>query len=646
MKTLIVLLLAVVLSSTRMVGAGEAPLPVGTVEKLESVWQPALGDDGPRMTDRLIETMTPGCPEPGVVGLEAWSRRERRQRAAALGLELEREARSAVVERSIERAGYRIDVVRIEVFPGVLLPANVYVPDEVKPRTAPLVVTPTGCGSSLWSPHVQARAANLVQLGMVTVVTAGFCRNGPRRELPDSNPHLGYARQLVGLPGPVTVYLQELISTLSWASAAYREVDPERIGVAGYSDGGHMALLLAAFDGRIASVSAPATSLGVRCDARGLGSDRWATSEGPDFVWSAPLEMPVSPFNWPLALLYPRALHTTAGFGDVGAHPDVVGEAIAYARAIYGEGGVEGRIWYQTDPDIHHYGQSRREHTYAWLAHTLLDHPLAPKKERDVELAFHEDLRPDISGSATLSGELATRIESEAALRFPDGRPGADSAERVVAATRRLFPGGPAEISRVTPAWTATIDEVRVRALRAETARAAFPVFVFEREGDATAESILYLPRVGTRSELDRIVELLEHHASVVSIDYLGIGELENDRLMPHTVARYFMHNDPSLFEMNVELLRGWLRGSRPMAIEAHGWASSFLAAMVANLELGKTTRLDLTGVPDDELRYLASGKKIPDPLLHGGLFAELTVAELAAVLDTKVSLASRGAYP
>jgi hypothetical protein len=619
--------------------------PATPVDAFEAVWQRALGDDGPRMADRLIDAMTPGCPDPASVGdLEMWSRRERRKLSAALGLDPGREIRSAVVERTIRREGYSIDVVRIEVFPGILLPANVYVPTGAPRRTAPLVLTPTGCGSSLWSPHVQMRAANLASLGMVTVVTAGFCRNGPRRELPDSNPNLGYARQLVGLPGTVTVYLQELISTLTWASATYPEVNPERIGVAGYSDGGHMAFLLAVFDDRVVSVSVPATSIGGACEGSALGPDRWAASEGPGFVWSAPLELPVLPLNWRLALLHPRALHTTAGFGDVGAHPDVVGEAMAYARRIYAGGGYNGRISYRTDPDAHHYDQSRREHTYEWLAHTLLDQPTGATEERDVELVYHEDLAPDISASATLSAELAARIDAELARRFPEGHPSTNSGNHAAEAVRHLFPDRLAPTAHVEPIRETTIDGVRLRTLRIDNGLFALPVFVFESDRSGGEESLLYLPSRGTRLELDRILRLLERYPTVVSIDSLGIGELESDRLLSHTVARYFMHNDISLLQMNTEMLRAWLQTSQPTAIQGCSWASSLYAAQLAHLEPTKATKVVLGGVPASELRYLTSGKKIPDLLLHGGLFAELTVAELAAGLGERVIVDSRGA--
>ena len=80
-------------------------------------------------------------------------------------------------------------------------------------------------------------------------------------------------------------------------------------------------------------------------------------------------------------------------------------------------------------------------------------------------------------------------------------------------------------------------------------------------------------------------------------------------------------------------------RTSQPTTIHACSWGSSLYAAQLAHLEPEKITGLLLGGVPDDELRYLTSGRKIPDPLLHAGLFAELTVAELVAGLAQSVIL-------
>jgi dienelactone hydrolase len=639
-----VTLLAFVVGGLLPPGVSGASPPATEVESFDAAWTAVLGDEGPRTVDRVVDSMTPGCPEPrGSRGIESWARLTRRRELAGLGTDLNRVVRSAVIERTVRRERYAIDVVRLEVFPGLLMPVNVYVPDSATERKAPLVMTPTGCESSLWSPQVQRRAANLASLGMVTVVTDGFCSNGLRRDLPDSNPGVGYARQLMGLPGDVTVYLQELVSTLTWAVSHYPEVDPDRIGVAGYSYGGQMAMLLAVFDERVDAVSVPATGIGESCEGFALHADLWAAKDRPDIVWSAPIELPVLPTNWRLALLHPRSLHTTAGFGDLGAHPDVIGESIAYARRLHAAQGLEGRILYRTDPQPHNYGRSRREHTYEWLAHTLLDEPLGPRTEREVELVYKGDLSPDISATTTLSAQLAALIDAEIERRFPGGRPGSDSGTRTAETVHRLFPLSQVDTARTELVWETTVNAVRLRALRVDAGPYAFPAFIFESGRADGGGRLLYLPRDGTRRDLPRILRLLEKYETVVSLDYLGIGELESDRLLLHSVARYFMHNDPSLPQMNVELLRSWLRTSDPLDIFGCGWASSFYAALLAHLEPAKVANVHLDGAEEDELRYLASGARVPDLLLQGGLFAELTVAELAAALGGTVVLDPRG---
>jgi hypothetical protein len=353
--------------------------------------------------------------------------------------------------------------------------------------------------------------------------------------------------------------------------------------------------------------------------------------------------IPSLPTNWRLALIHPRSLHTTAGFGDVGASPEVVGEAIAYAGRLHEAQGLEGRILYRTDPEPHHYGRSRREDTYEWLAHTLLDQPLVPKTEHEVELVYKGDLPPDIAATTMLSGELAALIATELDRRFPGGRPGSDFGARTAETVRRLFQRSPGGRARTKPVWETTIDAVQLRALRVDAGPYAFPAFVFQSDRSDGKGELLYLPRDGTRRDLPRILRLLEQYETVVSIDYLGIGELESDRVLLHTVARYFMHNDPSLPQMNVELLRSWLRTSDPVDVYGCGWASSFYAAVLAHLEPAKVRNLHLVGAEENELRYLISGKKVPDLLLQGGLFADLTVAELAAALDTTVVLEPLG---
>src|SRR5262249_51986907 len=138
----------------------------------------------------------------------------------ALGIDFNRRVLSAKVQQSLPMDGYRIDVVRLEVIPGFYLPVNVYVPTQTGKRAVPLVISIPGCNSSVYTSYIQTMSANLAKLGMVVVVPEGFCINGARAYF-DRNEHLIYASELLALPGKTEQFLQELVSTVTWALDAY-----------------------------------------------------------------------------------------------------------------------------------------------------------------------------------------------------------------------------------------------------------------------------------------------------------------------------------------------------------------------------------------------------------------------------------------
>jgi hypothetical protein len=193
-------------------------------------------------------------------------------------------------------------------------------------------------------------------------------------------------------------------------------------------------------------------------------------------------------------------------------------------------------------------------------------------------------------------------------------------------------------------AWETTAGTIRVRGHRFRAG--GIPLAVFEMENIAHAGTdsslaparprLVYLPQHGTRAELPRLVRLLDEYRQVVSIDYPGIGELKSDRLLLHTFSRYFMHDRNALPTLNVSLLRAYLRSNDPATsdLRGRGWASSFYGLVLKHLEPARVGTVRACGPPADELDHLAQGGKIPNLLLRGGLFSELTAAELAAALE------------
>jgi dienelactone hydrolase len=609
------------------------PIPAEKIQALADSWRSVLGDAGPATADRLISKVTGGCVEYGSGAAVAAAGADlRKTLVASLGLDFSRRIRSAQVQKRFRADGYSIDVVRLEVFDGIFLPLNVYVPDGGGRR--PLVVTPPGYGNGAAHPDVQALAGNLALMGAVVAVPEGFNSNGARSAIQENNNYIFYARQLLGLPGSTNVFLQEMVAMVTWLIEAY-PVDAANIGATGYSYGGGMSLLLATLDERIKSLSIPATNFGGPCVGRLLNPDlEVEAAYGSGFVWTPPLELPTTDLNAEIAMLYPRYVQATTGSQDVGAPTSTIGPIFEYARRIYAAGGVADRVLHQADDGDHNFGPSRRENTYAWFSRTLFGDSAAPR-ERPIPLLGETDLEPDIGGTQTLTGELMAKVTSEKAARFLGIQPIGDFAERARQAMASYPAPVPAAPAFGDSAWTLDMgDGLIVSARQYAAGDLAYPVFLFENRSNPDTNRVLYLPKAGTLADLREgpLADLIRTHRFVHAIDYVGLGELKSGRLMLHTFSRYFMYDSPSLPGMVVGMLRAYL-GVAPYRyrIYANGWASSFFAACLRYLEPAKVERLMLSGLPENELEYLGSVDKVPDFLLSGRLFEKTSTLELAA---------------
>lgn len=610
--------------------------------KAQENWQLVLGSEGPQVVDKLIAQHTPSCSYfDNAEELETYSEELRAYVIDALALNFDQEPITFEIQNIITEVGYSIEVIRLEVLPEVYLPINVYIPDDVAINSAPLVISPTGCGSSTWSEHVQARAANFSLMGIVTIVTEGFCDNGSRAALADSNRNFGYARELMGLKGDVNFYLQELIGTINWALENYEEIDLDLIGMAGYSYGGQMSLNLAQVDTRIQSISIPATAIGNSCEDFELNSDIWIEDSEfwPDHLWSPPMETPILPNNSRVLLMSPRFFHTTSGEEDLGALSDFIAETISYMDELYGLSALSKKIFFKTDPGGHHYGQIRREDTYSWFQHSFFNLPLAFYPEIDIPLQLVENLRVDIDGTETLSEQLIEEIDEQLAIRFNENTPAPDYQETIENNFASLFPEKTLPSLTTTTIWEENIDNFIIRGRRFRNDHFDFPIFAFENSALDNNKTILFLPSSGTQQELEKIFNLLQDYQHVVSLDYTGIGELKSNRLLLHTSSRHFMNNDPSLFQINIDLIKSYLDTLNKTELDIYGenWSTSFYAIILKWLKPQLINQVLLNGVPENELSFLKSGEKIPDLLYWNSLYQYLSIQELSLKYSQEV---------
>ena len=239
-------------------------------------------------------------------------------------------------------------------------------------------------------------------------------------------------------------------------------------------------------------------------------------------------------------------------------------------------------------------------------------------------------LSVDIAGTRTLADELAQRARAEREYRFLAGRPTSIASARAREAAVEIFGGKVvAFTSRVV--WSGDLDGHRVRLTRYRGDGYDVPAFELDGSGAAGSGTLLYLPEESIEAEHESLLERARRFERIVAIDYLGIGELASDQVMLHTLARTLMYAEESLPRANVRLLRGMLTslGSGPVEVEGAGWAASFYASILQALEPERVRRVHVSGVPDDELSWLGAGSRVPDLLLHPGLYSRMTVAEL-----------------
>jgi hypothetical protein len=634
---------------TRLNAQTPSQTPIAQADDLRQIWSPVLGAEGSQVVDHLISEHTPNC-------LRADEEESLHQQGAELRslvakgmlLDYSLPVRSSVFQQQHEMDDYRIDVVRLEVIPNLYMSANIYSPATATEKSVPLVVLIPGCDSGVHSPYVQQMGANLARMGMVVLVTEGFCSNGARTRY-DGNHQYSYASQMLGGVGLVEIFTQELISAITWIVEEYSIIDDERIGAAGYSYGGQMSLILAALDTRVVSVSVPATYIGDPCDNFLLAEDIWVEDlypiTYPDFSWSAPLRLPIQPINWRIFLLYPRALHTTAGFGDAGAHPSFVEPVMGYAQQLYQLGGHEDRLLYLTDNYDHYYYPNRREDTYAWLAHTLLGEPLTPHIEMTTTLLSAAQLFPDLSGTLT-SQDLASALVDAEFRRREEASQSLLGTGDISQIMQELFASVPLTLPITsTLVWQRGVEDVFVQTYRVEASGYIFPLFFFENVQSPNSGRVLFLATNGVYQDLEEILTLLKHYRTVISIDYLGIGELKSNRLLLHTFTRYFMHHSLNIPQMNVGLLNSLLPtvSSESLDVYATSWPTAFYAFSLKALTPTRVGSILPNGVPASELDFLRTGQKIPDLLLWTDLFSKVTVGELAAAFTETVAIQING---
>ncbi|MGQ9732279.1 MAG: alpha/beta hydrolase family protein, partial [Candidatus Zipacnadales bacterium] len=212
---------------------------------------------------------------------EEWARRaaELRPRILrALGLDPlpQRTPLNARILGEIPRDGYRIQRVIFESRPGMIVTANVYVPDGKGPF--PLVLCPVGHWSQGKNdPTPTARNRGLAKLGYITITYDPFGQE--ERNIPGNSHQEAWRLMLTGHCN-MSIMVWDTVRALDYMLTR-DDVDPMRIACTGASGGGLNTLYFSIVDDRL-DVAVPVVYITQWQDFLGTGAAHCPCSHVPE----------------------------------------------------------------------------------------------------------------------------------------------------------------------------------------------------------------------------------------------------------------------------------------------------------------------------------------------------------------------------
>lgn len=269
---------------------------------------------------------------------------------------------------TLQQDGFRIEKIVYQTFPGSLVPALLYVPNDLK-EPAPSIILYIGhwWPDSKAGPDHQSLCINLARMGFVVLTWDPF---GQGESGVSSRDHRRVEALLVGISeqGYAEYETQCALSYLT----SRPEVDPQRIGMTGASGGGYNTWVTAVLDDRI-KIAVPVVG----------------TSEFYEQIWStrflawgncvdschhvAGLVRYANNHEF-LACVAPRPLCMIAAHDDHDFPADGVLKIYEYGRNLYKSFGAPEKITAFVDAQAGHgYQVKKREVAYGWFSRWLLN---------------------------------------------------------------------------------------------------------------------------------------------------------------------------------------------------------------------------------------------------------------------------------
>jgi dienelactone hydrolase len=269
---------------------------------------------------------------------------------------------------SLRRAGYHVEKLVYQTLPNMLVPAHLYVPDDLT-KPAPTVLFYPGhwWADSKSRPDFQAFCINMARLGLVVLSFDPF---GQGERGVSSRDHRRTEALLVGV-AQQGIAEYETRCALEYL-VSRKEVDRQRIGITGASGGGYNTWITAALDDRIAAaVPVVGTSeFGEQIHVcRPL--DWYQASEHCHFV---PGLIRYANNHELLAMAAPKPLLMIAAEHDQSFPLGGVHAVADYGRALYDSYGAGDRTGLVVDrSEGHGYQRKKREAAYGWFLRWLMD---------------------------------------------------------------------------------------------------------------------------------------------------------------------------------------------------------------------------------------------------------------------------------
>ncbi|APW58894.1 hypothetical protein BSF38_00303 [Paludisphaera borealis] len=286
----------------------------------------------------------------------------------------------ARVGETLRRDGYTIEKLTYESWPGMAVPALLYVPDRIPPEKAPGVASISGhhYKASKAADFVQARNVNLVRRGCVVLsydYMNCFERNtGGDGDGHDPVPHgggndHGISDFSFSERCPTALEILDARRALD-VLAARPEVDADRLGFTGESGGSNSTYWITALDDRV-KLSVPVCSVST--------FDYWIDNDRNwDWHQRPPGARRVADIGVLLALHAPRPtlIVTSKRRTDDLEFPwEEAERSYRWAKRVYELHGAGDKITHVESPTRHGYQADKREELYAWVERELLHAP-------------------------------------------------------------------------------------------------------------------------------------------------------------------------------------------------------------------------------------------------------------------------------